>query len=434
MRGLEEGRLSMEKGAKGVFYGWYVVLCGFFIMFAAYSIINSLHSLFMVSVTEDLGISRTTFSIALSISGLGVAVASPFMGRLLAKGNMRLIMSICVVAAGVGFMSYSLASSALYFCIVGFMIGICVAGFSNIPISIMVTNWFYEKKGKAMGFAFAGSGLGAAVLSPVLTTIITNYGWRTAYVIAGVLLIVLTLPFVLLFAKKSPSEKGLVPLGADKIEVTESIETEKSGLTMGEAKKTVMFWVFVLGVVCFALVAGGVQMHIPAYLIDIGHPAIFAGTIFGLLSLANTVGKLILGAVLDKFGTAGGAIYVGICMTIAMISLLLAKGQAFAYLFAIAFGFSVVISTIGPPFMTNDIFGSKDFGAIFGIVQVFFVAAGSSGVIVSGLIYDLTDSYRVAWLFFLGLFIFSMICVLMANSMKGKTKAKFKVEPNQKIV
>ncbi|MFJ7849724.1 MFS transporter [Peribacillus sp. NPDC097224] len=256
----------------------------------------------------------------------------------------------------------------------------------------------------------------------------------TAYVIAGILLIVLTLPFVLLFAKKSPSEKGLAPLGADKMESTEKIETEKSGLMMGEAKKTAMFWIFVLGIVCFALVAGGVQMHIPAYLIDIGHPALFAGTIFGLLSLANTVGKLILGAVLDKFGTTGGAIYVGICMTIAMLSLLLAKGPAFAYLFAIAFGFSVVISTLGPPFMTNDIFGNKDFGAIFGVVQVFFVAAGSLGVIVSGLIYDLTESYRVAWIFFLGLFIFSMICVLVANSMKGKTKDKFTMESNKEII
>ena len=118
----------------------------------------------------------------------------------------------------------------------------------------------------------------------------------------------------------------------------------------------------------------------------------------------------------------------------AMISLLLAKGTAFAYLFAIAFGFSVVISTLGPPFMTNDIFGSKDFGAIFGIVQVFFVVAGSLGVIVSGLIYDLTESYRVAWFFFLGLFIFSMLCVLIANSMKEKTKEKYKTAPHKKII
>ncbi|WP_349730118.1 MFS transporter [Peribacillus frigoritolerans] len=424
----------MAQDSNGIFYGWYVVLCGFFIMFAGFSIINSLHSLFMVPVTEDLGISRTTFSIALSIAGLGVAVASPIMGKLLAKGNMKWIMSICVVMAGAGFMSYSLANSAVYFCIIGFVIGICVAGFSNIPISIMLTNWFYEKKGKAMGLAFAGSGIGAAVLSPIITKLISNYGWRTAYVIAGILIIVLTLPLVLLFAKKSPAEKGLVPLGSDKMEMAETtVESEQGGLTMGEAKKTAMFWIFVLGIVCFALVAGGVQMHIPAYLIDIGHPAIFAGTIFGILSLANTVGKLILGAVLDKFGTAGGAIYVGVCMTIAMAALLLAKSQAFAFLFAIAFGFSIVISTLGPPFMTNDIFGKKDFGSIFGIVQVFFVTAGSLGVIVSGLIYDLTESYRAAWIFFLCLFIFSMVCVLTANGMKKKTISKIKNIPDQKI-
>ena len=164
---------------------WLIVLCGFFIMFAGFTIINSLHSLFMLPVTNELGISRTTFSIILSIGGFGVALASPFMGKLLTRGNMKLIMSTCVILAGLGFMSYSLADSAIHFGIVAFLIGICIAGFSNIPISIMLTNWFNEKKGMAMGIAFAGSGIGAAVLSPILSSLILNYGWRTTYIIAG---------------------------------------------------------------------------------------------------------------------------------------------------------------------------------------------------------------------------------------------------------
>ncbi len=70
--------------------------------------------------------------------------------------------------------------------------------------------------------------------------------------------------------------------------------------------------------------------------------------------------------------------------------------------------------------MTDDLFGKKDFGAIFGVVQIFFVATSSLGVIVSGLIYDLTQSYKVAWFIFLGLFILSMFCILIANGMKKK--------------
>lgn len=389
-------------------------------MFAGYSIINSLHSLFMIPVTEELGISRTTFSIILSIGGFGVAAASPFMGRLLAKGNMKLIMSLCVILAGLGFMSYSFAHSVTHFAIVAFLIGICVAGFSNIPISIMLTNWFSEKKGTAMGITFAGSGIGAAILSPVLSSLIANYGWRTTYVIAGILIILITLPLILLFAKKTPDEKAWTVAGEGEMEQAGD-ESEQTGLTLAQAKKTSRFWLFVFGVTCFALVAGGVQMHIPAYLVDIGHPALFAGTIFGLLSLSNTVGKLILGVVFDRYRTSGGAIYVGVCMAIAIISLLMAKSEALAFLFAVTYGFSIVISTVGVPFMADDLFGKKDFGALFGYIQVFFTIAGSLGVIVSGFIYDLTNSYELAWIFFLALFTISMISILVADYLNKKS-------------
>ncbi len=286
----------------------------------------------------------------------------------------------------------------------------------------MLTNWFYEKKGLAMGLAFAGSGVGTAALSPILTTLIANYGWRTTYVIAGVLIIAISLPLILFFTKKSPAEKGMIALGKDQVEIKQESK-DQSGVTLADAKKSGVFWLFIFGVVCFALVAGGVQMHIPAYLMDIGHPALFAGTIFGLLSLSNTVGKLILGAIFDKFRTTGGILFVGSCMTIAMVSLLMAEAKILAFVFAIAYGFSIVIATIGPPFMTDDLFGQKDFGAIFGFIQIFFVATSSFGVIVSGFIYDVTQSYKVAWIIFLGLFIVSMFSIFIANRRMKKKRA-----------
>lgn len=111
----------MPQAKNGLFYGWYIVLTSFLIMFSAFSIVNSLHSLFLVPVTSELGMTRTTFSIVLSVGGLGVAIASPFMGKLLAKGNMKLIMSVCVIFAGCGFMLYSFAQSAIYFAIIAFL-------------------------------------------------------------------------------------------------------------------------------------------------------------------------------------------------------------------------------------------------------------------------------------------------------------------------
>ena len=71
--------------------------------------------------------------------------------------------------------------------------------------------------------------------------------------------------------------------------------------------------------------------------------------------------------------------------------------------------------------MTDDLFGKKDFGALFGYIQVFFTIAGSLGVIVSGFIYDVTQSYQMAWIFFLGLFIISMLSILLADYLNKKS-------------
>ena len=411
---------------KGFHYGWLIVAACFFIMFGAYTILMTLHSLFMTPVTTDLGISIEAFSFVFAIGGIGVAVGSSFMGKLIAKGNMKLIMAISVIISGLGFMSYSLASNIVVFYIIAFIVGVSNAGFANIPISIMLTNWFHEKKGLAMSIAFTGSGIGAALFSPLLSSIIVDYGWRTSYVVSGIAVIVLSLPFILFLVSKHPAEKGMTAYGAGSASAQSGATQAATagGLTLSEAKKTPMFWIFILGMVSIALVAGGVQMHVPSYLQSVGHTAIFAGTIVGVLSLANMFGKLILGPILDKFGTAGGAIYTGVMMTIALSALLLAQSSGLAFVFALAYGLSIVIASVGPTFMTGDVFGRKDFGAIFGFVQVFFVAGSSIGVIISGFIYGATQSYTFAWIFFLALFVFGMVCILVANSMKKKYLAK----------
>lgn len=108
-------------------------------------------------------------------------------------------------------------------------------------------------------------------------------------------------------------------------------------------------------------------------------------------------------------------------MTIAISALLFANITPLAFVFAIAYGFSVVVSTLSPSFMTGDLFGQKDYGAIFGMVQIFCVGGSSVGVVLSGIIYDATQSYRIAWIIFLILFITGVVATLIANGLKEKT-------------
>lgn len=412
---------------KSSIYAWVIVAVCFFIMFGAYTIMNTLHSLFLRPVTEDLGISVKAFSFVFAIGGIGVAVGSAFMGKLLTKGNMKLIMTITLIISSLGFMSYSLATNIVAFYIIAFVVGVSSAGFANIPISIMLTNWFHEKRGLALSIAFLGGGVGTALMSPILSSIMSNYGWKTSYIIAGIGMLVLSLPLILFLAAKTPADKGMLAYGADSAAAQDqsAVHTEDlRGLTLQQAKKTSMFWIFIVGMISIALVAGGVQMHVPSFLQSVGHSGAFAATILSALALAGIIGKLVFGVVLDKFKTSGSTVYALIMMIVALGSLLMAKAVPMAFVFAIAYGFGIVIAGLGPTFMTGDIFGRKDYGAIFGFIQVFFVAGSSIGVVASGFIYDATKSYNFAWIFFLALFVIGSACILIANGMKKKALMK----------
>ena len=194
-----------------VFYGWYVVIGCLLITCTLVPPIMALSSKFLMQVTEELQISRSAFTLANTIlQGLGIFL-SPFVSAKLAKGDMKKIQTISIAGFAVSYASYSLAQNVVHLYISSIFIGIFYLNATLIPVSMMITNWFTKKRGLAMSIAMAGIGIGGAVFSPIVTALLTRYGWRHTYQIMAVIMLVIALPAAIFLLKKRPEEMGLKP-------------------------------------------------------------------------------------------------------------------------------------------------------------------------------------------------------------------------------
>ena len=182
--------MENNKNSK-IFYGWWVVLGCVLITTTMVPPIMSLSNKFLIQVTTEMNISRGAFTLANTIvQGLGIFI-SPIVSKNLAKGNMRKIQSISIIGFVLAYASYSLAKSPIHLYISSFFVGLFYLNSTLIPVSMMVTNWFVEKRGIAMSVTMAGIGLGGTIFSPIVTNLLQNYGWRHTYLImAGVILVV----------------------------------------------------------------------------------------------------------------------------------------------------------------------------------------------------------------------------------------------------
>ena len=168
---------------KKIFFGWWIVIASFMIMTFLYTPIVNLVSLYTKPVTEELGIGRTQFSTYYTIMALVSMVACPIAGKLMRKIDIRLYLTVCTILGALSYIGFSFSTKLVHFYLLAVPMGISLAGAAIIPTSVLITNWFIEKRGLCLGLALSGSGFGGIILSPLNNWIISSYGWRASYLI-----------------------------------------------------------------------------------------------------------------------------------------------------------------------------------------------------------------------------------------------------------
>lgn len=402
-----------------IFYGWWIVVGAFFLNFAGIGIIMNSMGVFIKPVSESLGFTRGSFTLYFTIAALAMMVMAPVMGKLLERYDIRIIMTICTTMMAASFALFSQCRTLTQFYILALFLGIGSAGSHIIPVSMMITNWFIDKRGLAMGIVFAGTGVGGLIFNPLTNWIILHYGWQTAYLMSGLVVGILSILPAIFIVRAKPADKGLLPCGGEQALAQQS-STEQGGLTATQALRDRAFWLLAIIILLIAVANMGVLHHIVPYLTDIGFSSTTATALMSLHMGMLIFGKVLTGSLADRLGLLKSYL---VCMAGLMIAIALLYGAQLmwvAIVFSVLFGFSIAVRTVLPPLMTARVLGQKHFGVIYGFLNIFTTLGTAVGVPLSGFIYDWTKSYSLAFALYIGLCLIAAAAGIAVMTRGGK--------------
>ncbi len=396
------------------FYGWVVVAGCILITMTMVPPIMALSNKYLIYVTEDLGISRSSFTLANTIlQALGIFL-SPFVTKKLAEGNLRVIQSVSIVGYCASYFSYSLATQPIHLYLSALLLGVFYLNATLIPVSMMVTNWFTKRRGLAMSLAMAGIGVGGTIFSPVLTFLLENYGWRATYRIMALIILAIALPAALFLLRKKPEDMGLLPLGAGEASGeagAKPAEGEiKPRLSFSQSKTRLFFWLLLAGMLTNGLINAGALGHFPPAMQE-SHGAAVQAAIISLYSSVSIGGKLLLGWINDRFGVVISSTYACTLFGLAFVFILMSgENVAMLYAMAVVFGLGNAIGTVTPPLLTAEVFGKENYSRAYGFVNSFTQVGLSLGSLAVASVYDASGSYQAAWVILLGLTGVTLAC------------------------
>ncbi|MDR2055223.1 MAG: MFS transporter [Desulfovibrio sp.] len=394
----ESERIQLLQDGK-FYYGYVIVVVGFALMLLAYVVLASATSVFVRPVTEALGINRSTFLVYKSIHSIASILAAPFLGRMAARGQVKKVLLLSSAAAAIGFIGFATAHNIWQIYVFSVLTGIGFIGTCTMPISVLVTSWFGGRiRGTMMGLTFIGSGLGGMAMLPFLTYLISNYGWRAAYFGSAAIFVVVLIPAVALFIVKSPEEKGFYRMGQTSEEA--AVTKEVLGMTYREAKKTPMYWLALLSVICTTVASGAILNNSVPYYRDMGIEPMLAASLAGLQLGLLTLGKITVGPACDrfgiKFGTTASMYLFG--LTFAFLYMM-QYNAAFVYAVIICYGVGGGTITLSPSLMINGIFGEKDYGRLVADMTMAVSIGALIAAPTSALVFDMTGTYGGYWMF-----------------------------------
>jgi MFS family permease len=383
-----------------VFYGWVTVitLCtiGTILMGTRFS-----YGVFFKSIAGEFELTRAVTSGIFSISMIFGSIFAVLGGWALDRYGPRILILVMGLFTGLSLLLTSQTNSTWQlFITYSLLLSIGTSAVFVVIIST-VSRWFDKKRGLAIGIANSGNGLGPLIMAPFATYLISSFDWRIAYIVIGLIALVIVIPLSKLL-KKDPHEIGALPDGANSLSTdinNENINTELTSFSLLQTLKTKSFWLF-LSIWFFA----GFNLlliltHIVPHATDIGHSAGEAATILSLMSGASILGRIIMGRVSDNIGRKTTIIICSLLRAGAPIWLIWAQDLWMLYLFAMVYGFAQ--GGLVPPVsaLVGDIFGLRNIGKILGMQDIGYGIGAAIGPAIGGFIFDIRGSYSLAFLF-----------------------------------
>ena len=384
-----------------IFYGWWMVTVCCITMAVGPILITGTFSIFVKPLAETFGWSRGDISFGFSLVAFIIAFYAPILGILIDRFGPRIVIAIGAVVFGAGFCSFWFLSNSLWqFYGLYLLTAFGGASLTSLPFATLISRWFTQQRGLALGLMGTGVFLGGMYVPPLVTHIITIADWRWAYVTLGVIIWCVALPMSVFFLMDRPQQKGLRPLGEEGCELERltatSSHTPNTSLTLAEARRTWPFWCMAVSFALLSAVSHAAITHFAPLLTDKGLSPQQAATALMLLSAMGVLGRIIAGYLVDRFPAHLVATGLFLGVVVGLVAAFSAEELPSALVFAAMIGLGFGAETDLMPYLIAHYFGLASFGRIFGWIYGAFALGGMLGPLLMGKTFDATGSYHLA--------------------------------------
>lgn len=373
----------------------------------------------MPALSSEYGWTRTVIASGTTTGGIAVALASPFVGRVLDRFGSRWVVPIGATMTGVGCIVLAGIEAAPLF-----VAGYAFVRFSGqtlvqFPNGVTVAKWFETRRGRAMSL-LVGIGSIGLISAPVgVQYLLDNHGIGAAWVGLGVLALSLgVIPSLFLLARR-PEDIGLLPDGRKEPIVPATSESSFNGVnedwTLLEAARTHTLWMIAGSTVFFSVSSTGVGFHQLSYYVEQGISSTTAAAVVSAFAFGISFGGVLWGALSDRFSVR---MLIGIqyaMSAVLQLALLWADTPREAFPISFGFGFLVGGALSLPTLLLANYYGRAHLGTIAGILQMVRGISLGSGPLIAAMVYDATGGYSRAFVSFAVLCAASVVMMVFAH-------------------
>ncbi|MEL7188637.1 MAG: MFS transporter [Pseudomonadota bacterium] len=372
--------------------GWKVLLAGMLgVMCGASPIPYNVIGFTAEPLQAEFGLTQTQVILPITIFGVIASLLAPVFGWMADRYGVRPVALWSIFAFGLAFAAISLTptedSTRTLYIYYGFWVLLGLVGIGSTPVtwSRAINLWFYKHRGLALGILLMGSSIAALVVPRVAVAVIEAYGWRTMFAVVALFPAAALAVAYFLFREPTADERP---------SAIESETGKLTGVALKAALKDYRFWLIWLSISIIATAFGGIFINLPTMLRLRGIHAPTAATVMGVLGAGILVGRLMTGALLDRYWQ-GIVAFPLLCLPAISAWILLGDSLSFtlAALSGLLLGFAAGAEADLIAYQTGRYFGMANYGKIYGMLYLPFGLFSAASPIIYAQVYDQTGTY-----------------------------------------
>ena len=385
---------------------WMILICCCLLIGATTGVAN-VAGLFYNPVCSDLGILRGTFNLQSLIGTAVTTVTLMMMPKVLQRFSIKRLITFAVICVSICYFLDSFNNGVAGFFIVNMIRCFCGSFHNNLITFLIINSWFTENNGMATSIMMCCSGAAGAVLSPVVSKVITNFGWRNGYRMVAAVVLFFCLPIMLY-------RRNLI--AAETTDKKDARQEEETLQLRREPTTYVILIIFLI--TCYSLAS--FMSHVAGYCEAEGFSAQVGATALSCNLAGNMLFKLLAGFLGDRYGVRRVNMVVLSVPIFAFLLFLFAQNEMSVYLAGLFSGAANAGAGLSANLIIRDIYGNARFGEIRAATTLFTQPAFAVFTALSGYTYDFTGNYDLILIVFVVFAVIQIISLEILYKRKEK--------------